>query len=71
MEDEIRQSARGLLAEVGGLLLLGGTVLGVLFFAIMGLAGYASGRYAFSLIGIAGVGGLVYGCYSFLRPSAR
>jgi hypothetical protein len=71
MEDEIRQSARGLLAGVGNLLLLGGTVLGVLCFALMGLAGYASGRYAFSLIGIAGVGGLVYGCYSFLHPPVR
>jgi len=71
MEDEMRQSARGLLAGVGSLLLLGGTVLGVLFFALMGLAGYAYGRYAFSLIGIAGVGGLLYGCYSFLHPPAR
>ena len=71
MEDEMRQSARGLLAGGGALLLLGGTVLDVLFFALMGLAGYASGRYEFSLIGVAGVGGLVYGCYSFLRPSAR
>jgi hypothetical protein len=71
MEDEIRQSARGVLAGGGALLLLSGTVLGILFFALMGLAGYAYGRYEFSLIGLAGVGGLVYGCYSFLRPSAR
>ena len=71
MEDEMRQSARGLLAGGGALLLLGGTVLGVLFFALMGLAGSASGRYAFSLIGVAGVGGLVYGCYSFLHPPVR
>ena len=71
MEEEMRQSARGLLAGGGALLLLSGTVLGVLFFALMGVAGYASGRYEFSLIGVAGVGGLVYGCSSFLRPSAR
>jgi hypothetical protein len=71
MEDEMRQSARGLLAGGGALLLLGGTALGVLCFALMGLAGYASGRYAFSLIGLAGVGGLLYGCYSFLHPPAR
>jgi hypothetical protein len=71
MEDEMRQSARGLLAGVGGLLLLSGTVLGVLCFALMGLAGSASGRYACSLIGVAGIGGLVYGLYSFLHPPAR
>ena len=44
MEDEMRQSARGLLAGGGALLLLGGTVLGVLCFVLMGLAGSASGR---------------------------
>ena len=71
MEDEMRQSARGVLAGGGALLLLSGTVLGVLCFALMGLVGYASGRYAFSLIGVAGVGCLVYGCYSFLHPPVR
>jgi hypothetical protein len=68
MEEEMRQSARSTLSFLGGLVLLGGTSLGMLFFSLLALITYAYGRYEFTLIGTAGVGGLVYGVYSFFHP---
>jgi hypothetical protein len=70
MDDEMRQSTRGLLAGIGGLVLLGGTALGVLFFSLLGLFAYADGHYAYVLVSLAAIGGLVYGLYSFLHPPA-
>jgi hypothetical protein len=68
MEEQMRQSARSTLGFFGGLVLLGGTSLGVLFFGLLSLVAYAYGQYGITLIGIAGVGGLVYGVYSFFHP---
>ena len=70
MEDDICQSARHTLSCLGGLVLLGVTSLGILFFGLLALITYAYGRYAFTLIGTAGVDGLVYGVYSFFHPPA-
>jgi hypothetical protein len=52
------------------LFLLMGTAVGVLFFGILGLVNFHSGNYGLALIGLAGVGGLVYGMYSYLKPYA-
>jgi hypothetical protein len=52
------------------LILLGGTAVGVLFFGLLALLNFHSGNYWLTLVGLAGIGGLVYGMYSFLRPYA-
>jgi hypothetical protein len=69
MQQEIRQSTRNLLAELVALLLLSGLVLGVLGFALMGLAGYITGKYELSLISLVAIGGLLGGFVAFLRRS--
>jgi hypothetical protein len=61
-----RQTLNGCTA----LFLCGGVALGVLFFGILGLVNFHSGNYWLTLIGLAGIGGLVYGLYSYLRPYA-
>jgi hypothetical protein len=68
MEDEIRQSARRTVSDCAALFLLGGTALGVLFFGLMAILGYAHRRYEFVLIGIAGIDGIVGGLYGFFHP---
>jgi hypothetical protein len=50
--------------------LLCGTGVGVLFFGTIAVVNYHSGNYGLTLVGLAGVSGLVYGMYSFLRPYA-
>jgi hypothetical protein len=50
--------------------LLGGTALGVLFFGTIALVNWHHSHYGLTLLGIAGMGGLVYGLYSYLRPYA-
>jgi hypothetical protein len=52
------------------LFLLCGTVLGVLFFGTIALVNWRQGTYWLTLVGLAGVGGLIYGLYSYLRPYA-
>jgi hypothetical protein len=52
------------------LVLLGGTAVGVLFFGLLALLNFQGGNYWLALVGLAGVGGLVYGLFSYLRPYA-
>jgi hypothetical protein len=67
---QIRHSARCTVSDCAALFLLGSTALGVLFFSLLGLFAYAEGHYAYVLVSLAAIGGLVYGLYSFLRPPA-
>jgi hypothetical protein len=52
------------------LFLLCGTVGGVLAFGSIALVNFHSGNVWLTLLGLAGVGGLLYGLYSYLRPYA-
>jgi hypothetical protein len=52
------------------LFLLCGTAVGVLFFGTIALVNFHSGHYGMTLVGLAGVGGLLYGLLSYLRPYA-
>jgi hypothetical protein len=52
------------------LFLLCGVAIGVLFFGTIALVNFHSGSYWLTLEGSAGVGGLLYGLYSYLRPYA-
>jgi len=52
------------------LFLLCGTAVGVLFFGIIALVNVHQGNYWLTLIGVGGIGGLIYGLYSYLRPYA-
>ena len=61
-----RQTLNGCVA----LFLVLGAALGVLFFGTIALVNWHSGQYWFTLLGLAGVGGLLYGLYSYLRPYA-
>jgi hypothetical protein len=61
------QGARQGMGAAAGLVMLVGVVLGVFVFGLMALSGYASGSYQFTVIGLAAIGGLLYGLYSFFR----
>jgi hypothetical protein len=52
------------------LFLLCGTALGVLFFGTIALVNWHHGHVWLTLVGLAGVGGLLYGLLSYLRPYA-
>jgi len=47
-----------------------GTAFGCLFFGTIALVNYHSGHYAMTLVGLAGVVGLLYGLFSYLKPYA-
>ena len=49
---------------------LGGTAVGVLVFGLLALLNVQGGTSWLMLVGLAGVGGLVYGLYSDVRPYA-
>ena len=70
MDQEMRQSARNVVSGFAAMVLLGGTVLGVLFFTLLGLWAYAHGHSAFVLVSLAAIGGLGYGLYSFFHLPA-
>jgi hypothetical protein len=55
------------MGAVAGVFLLCGVILGMLVFGLMALCGYASGSYEFTALGLAAIGGLLYGLYSFVR----
>jgi hypothetical protein len=52
------------------LFLLCGTAVGVLFFGTIALVNFHHGHVGLTLVGLAGIGGLVYGLFSYLRPCA-
>jgi hypothetical protein len=52
------------------LFLVTGTAVGVLFFGTIAVVNFHQSNYWLTLVGLAGVGGLVYGLYSYLRPYA-
>jgi hypothetical protein len=52
------------------LVLVAGTAVGVLFFGTIAVVNFHQSNYWLTLVGLAGVGGLLYGLYSFLRPYA-
>ena len=52
------------------LFLLCGTAVGVLFFGTIALVNFHHGNVWLTLVGLAGIGGLVYGLFSYLRPYA-
>ena len=70
MQEDIRHSARNVVSGVAALVLLGGAALGLLIFGLMVLTSYPYGNYEFTLIGIAGIGGILAGMYCFFRPYA-
>jgi hypothetical protein len=52
------------------LFLVLGTAVGVLFFGTIALVNFHSSNDWLTLVGLAGVGGLVYGLFSYVRPYA-
>jgi hypothetical protein len=44
--------------------------VGVLFFGTIALVNFHHGNVWLTLVGLAGVGGLIYGLFSYLRPYA-
>jgi hypothetical protein len=47
-----------------------GTAVGVLFFGTIAVVNWHQSNYGLTLVGLAGVVGLVYGLFSYLRPYA-